>query len=128
MFYVRYILDGYPVTKRQVELLTERKIIPVRVVELQVEDDEVLRRGTADRHSPTRYQKWVLVRTCGYCGLCAESVLVCVIDCTRTEWQGSWSRTRLQCIVHAIDYFEFAFLIKYVFQVLKYCRKLNTLF
>ncbi|KAL9969395.1 hypothetical protein ACROYT_G021608 [Oculina patagonica] len=49
-----FILDGYPVTKRQVELLTERKIIPVRVVELQVEDDEVLRRGTADRHAPTR--------------------------------------------------------------------------
>ena len=34
--------------------MTERKIIPVRVLELQVEDDEVLRRGTADRHAPTR--------------------------------------------------------------------------
>ena len=36
--------------------MTERKIIPVRVLELQVEDDEVLRRGTADRHAPTRYK------------------------------------------------------------------------
>ena len=53
-FVISYILDGYPVTKRQVELMTERKIIPVRVLELQVEDDEVLRRGTADRHAPTR--------------------------------------------------------------------------
>lgn len=49
-----FILDGYPVTKKQVELLTERKIIPVKVLELQVDDDEVLRRGTADRHAPTR--------------------------------------------------------------------------
>lgn len=49
-----FILDGYPVTKKQVELMTERKIIPVRVLELQVEDEEVLIRGTADRHAPTR--------------------------------------------------------------------------
>ncbi|XP_067049308.1 adenylate kinase 9-like [Acropora muricata] len=49
-----YILDGFPVTKRQVELMTERKIIPVRVVELQVEDKELLRRGTADLHAATR--------------------------------------------------------------------------
>ena len=35
--------------------MTERKIIPVRVLELQVEDEEVLIRGTADRHAPTRY-------------------------------------------------------------------------
>ena len=36
--------------------MTERTIIPVRVLELQVEDDEVLRRGTADRHPLTRYK------------------------------------------------------------------------
>ena len=35
--------------------MTERKIIPVRVLELQVQDEEVLKRGTADRHAPTRY-------------------------------------------------------------------------
>lgn len=49
-----YILDGYPVTRRQVELMTERKIIPVRVLELQVDDKELLRRGMADLHAPTR--------------------------------------------------------------------------
>ena len=42
-------------TKRQVELMTERKIIPVKVLELQVDDDEVLKRGTADRNSLSRY-------------------------------------------------------------------------
>ena len=44
--------------------MTERKIIPVRVLELQVEDDEVLRRGTADRRAPTRWNKNSPKNTC----------------------------------------------------------------
>ena len=51
----RFILDGYPVTMRQVELMTERCIIPVRVIELTVDSMEVVTRATADRYSPDRY-------------------------------------------------------------------------
>ena len=51
------------------ELLTERKIIPVIVLELKVEDDEVVKRGMADLHSPTRYPKYVRVCTCDDSGL-----------------------------------------------------------
>ena len=50
----RFILDGYPLTMNQIELMTQRKIIPVKVLELRVEEEEVLRRGTVDRHSPSR--------------------------------------------------------------------------
>ncbi|EDO38691.1 predicted protein [Nematostella vectensis] len=49
-----FVLDGYPLTARQVELMTERKIIPVKVLELRVTDEEVIRRGIADRNDPAR--------------------------------------------------------------------------
>ncbi|CAH1800208.1 unnamed protein product [Owenia fusiformis] len=49
-----FVLDGYPMTKRQVELMTERSIIPVRVIELTLESKEVMVRGTEDRYSPLR--------------------------------------------------------------------------
>ena len=57
---VRYILDGYPLTKNQIDLMTQRKIIPVKVLELHVEEEELLRRGTVDRHAPTRYGIFVV--------------------------------------------------------------------
>ena len=37
------------------ELMTERCIIPVRVIELTVDSMEVVTRATADRYSPDRY-------------------------------------------------------------------------
>ncbi|XP_071818767.1 adenylate kinase 9-like isoform X4 [Apostichopus japonicus] len=49
-----YILDGYPVTKTQVDLLTEYNIIPVVILELQVDSRELMVRGMKDRHSPLR--------------------------------------------------------------------------
>ncbi|ESO88926.1 hypothetical protein LOTGIDRAFT_105959, partial [Lottia gigantea] len=49
-----YVLDGYPLTKHQVELLTERSIIPVRVVELDIDNKTVMVRGTKDRVSEDR--------------------------------------------------------------------------
>ncbi|KAK7500075.1 hypothetical protein BaRGS_00008622, partial [Batillaria attramentaria] len=49
-----YVLDGYPMTKRQVELMTERNIIPVRVINLELDSKEVLVRGVKDRLAPTR--------------------------------------------------------------------------
>lgn len=50
----RYILDGFPMTKKQVELMTERSIIPVRVLELDISSKEVMVRGTKDRMAPSR--------------------------------------------------------------------------
>jgi hypothetical protein len=41
-------------TKHQVELMTERNIIPVNVLELRVDDDEIFKRATEDRRSPSR--------------------------------------------------------------------------
>ena len=47
----RFVLDGYPVTKKQVELMTKRAIIPVRVIELTMDSMEVVTRATIDRYS-----------------------------------------------------------------------------
>ena len=49
------MIDGYPLTKKQVDLMTEWNIIPVRVVELDVDSKEVVVRGVKDRIAPTRY-------------------------------------------------------------------------
>ena len=51
----RYVLDGWPLTKAHVDLLTRFHIIPVCIVELEVGDQEVLRRGEIDRGSPNRW-------------------------------------------------------------------------
>lgn len=50
----RYVLDGYPQTKKQVELMTQCNIIPVRVIELVMDSKEVMVRGMKDRISPSR--------------------------------------------------------------------------
>ncbi|XP_048858202.1 adenylate kinase 9 isoform X2 [Brienomyrus brachyistius] len=44
-----FILDGFPVTKGQVDLMESRGIVPYRVVELQVDTQESLRRGLVDQ-------------------------------------------------------------------------------
>ena len=44
-----YVLDGYPVTRRQVKLMTERALIPVKVLELKCDVKEVMRRCVHDR-------------------------------------------------------------------------------
>lgn len=48
------MLDGYPQTKKQVELMTQCNIIPVRVIELLMDSKEVMVRGMKDRISPSR--------------------------------------------------------------------------
>ncbi len=53
-------MDGWPLTKAHVELLARFHIIPVCVVELEVSDQDLLRRAEADRSSPSRQ---VLIRT-----------------------------------------------------------------
>jgi len=50
-----YVLDGYPQTQRQVELLTERCIIPFRIIELDVKSKEIMVRATKDRIGGARY-------------------------------------------------------------------------
>uniref|UniRef100_W5KSE9 Adenylate kinase 9 n=1 Tax=Astyanax mexicanus TaxID=7994 RepID=W5KSE9_ASTMX len=51
----RYVLDGFPMTKRQADLMEAHSIIPVRVIELQLDTVEVLRRGLADRIKSNPY-------------------------------------------------------------------------
>lgn len=49
-----FVLDGYPVTTKQMELLRERSIIPHKVIELSIPDHVIMQRGAADRKSPSR--------------------------------------------------------------------------
>ncbi|KAK7133640.1 hypothetical protein R3I94_015495 [Phoxinus phoxinus] len=49
-----FVLDGFPVTKRQAELLQSCSIIPMLVIELQLDMAEVLRRGLRDREKNNR--------------------------------------------------------------------------
>jgi adenylate/nucleoside-diphosphate kinase len=46
-----YVLDGYPLTKNQVDLMTQRSLIPVRVLDLTVNSKELVTRATIDRYS-----------------------------------------------------------------------------
>ncbi|XP_053340029.1 adenylate kinase 9-like [Clarias gariepinus] len=49
-----YVLDGFPMTKRQADLMAARRIIPVRVIELQLDKVEMLRRGMKDKIKSNR--------------------------------------------------------------------------
>ncbi|KAA0708502.1 Adenylate kinase 9 [Triplophysa tibetana] len=49
-----FVLDGFPVTKHQAELMESCSIIPMLVTELQVDTAEVLRRGLKDREKNNR--------------------------------------------------------------------------
>lgn len=51
---LRFVLDGFPVTMHQAELLESCSIIPMLVIELQLDTAEVLRRGLKDRGKNTR--------------------------------------------------------------------------
>ncbi|XP_038656937.1 adenylate kinase 9 [Scyliorhinus canicula] len=49
-----FILDGYPVTRQQIGLMSNCKIIPVKIIELQTDIKEILKRGLIDKKSPDR--------------------------------------------------------------------------
>uniref|UniRef100_A0ABM5G8U0 Adenylate kinase 9 isoform X3 n=1 Tax=Pogona vitticeps TaxID=103695 RepID=A0ABM5G8U0_9SAUR len=49
-----YVIDGYPVTRKQVGLLEEMKIIPVKMFELQIDVKEVFRRALLDKQTSER--------------------------------------------------------------------------
>ncbi|XP_047128980.1 adenylate kinase 9 isoform X1 [Hydra vulgaris] len=53
-----YVLDGYPCTMHQFNLLKDRKIIPYKFIELIISDQEILQRGLTDRRSV--YRLWPL--------------------------------------------------------------------
>ena len=53
-FAYRYILDGFPVNSKQVELMTAASVIPVRVIELECSNMEIMVRSTKDRLDPER--------------------------------------------------------------------------
>ena len=46
-----YVLDGFPVSKLQAEVLSEQYIIPVSIIELEVPEAESMRRYTAAKAS-----------------------------------------------------------------------------
>eukprot|EP00794_Sanderia_malayensis_P000181 gene181-794_t len=49
-----YILDGFPVVSSQLDSLTEKFLIPYKVIELDVANNEVMKRAEVDRQSPLR--------------------------------------------------------------------------
>nr|XP_056712755.1 adenylate kinase 9 [Euleptes europaea] len=48
------VIDGYPVTRKQVNLLEHMKIIPVKIFEMQIDAQEVFRRALLDKQSSDR--------------------------------------------------------------------------
>lgn len=52
-----YILDGFPITRQQVKLMTDRNLIPVKVIELKCEIKEIMQRCIKDRTHPERLAK-----------------------------------------------------------------------
>ena len=50
----RYVLDGWPLTKAHVDLMTKFHIIPVCIVEVKISNQEILRRAAIDRKSLNR--------------------------------------------------------------------------
>lgn len=49
-----YVLDGFPITQRQMELMHARSIIPVRVINVLLDSKDVVVRGMNDKLAPTR--------------------------------------------------------------------------
>ncbi|XP_026196504.1 adenylate kinase 9 isoform X2 [Anabas testudineus] len=49
-----YVLDGFPMTLKQSQLMGARSIIPMIVVELELDTVEVLKRGLVDKMKPNK--------------------------------------------------------------------------
>ncbi|XP_009957843.1 PREDICTED: adenylate kinase 9, partial [Leptosomus discolor] len=48
------VIDGYPVTRKQVNLLESARIIPVKIFELEIDAKEVFRRALLDKENMNR--------------------------------------------------------------------------
>lgn len=55
------MLDGFPMTLKQAELMGSRSIIPMIVVELELDIVEVLKRGLADKMKPNKSENTELI-------------------------------------------------------------------
>lgn len=51
---LRYVLDGFPNTIKQAELLGARNLIPLVIFELELDTVEVLKRGLTDKMKPNK--------------------------------------------------------------------------
>jgi hypothetical protein len=51
-FSFSFVLDGFPLTKKHVELLTEKGIIPYKLFELECDVTECTLRAMKDRSDP----------------------------------------------------------------------------
>ncbi|XP_053736927.1 adenylate kinase 9 [Synchiropus splendidus] len=49
-----YILDGYPKTVKQAEMMASLSIIPMLVIEIELDTVEMLRRGKVDKENPNK--------------------------------------------------------------------------
>jgi hypothetical protein len=49
VFFVSFVLDGFPLTKKHVELLSEKGIIPFKLFELECDLTECTMRAMKDR-------------------------------------------------------------------------------
>ena len=54
-------MDGFPATKHQVKLLTDRGLIPVKVLEIRCEIKEIMQRCIKDRTQPDRLAKSLIL-------------------------------------------------------------------
>lgn len=52
-----YVLDGFPNTKQQVKLMTDRGLIPVKIIEIKCDIKEIMQRCIKDRTSSDRLTK-----------------------------------------------------------------------
>ena len=54
----RMVLDGWPLTMSQVELMKKHHILPAMFVALQVSEEECARRAERESSQPSRYKGW----------------------------------------------------------------------
>jgi adenylate/nucleoside-diphosphate kinase len=56
-----FVLDNYPVTKNQIKLMTDRCLIPVKVIELKCEIKEIMSRCLKDRTNADRLARGLVL-------------------------------------------------------------------
>ncbi len=56
-----YVLDSFPCTKQQVRLMTDRGLIPVKVLEIKCDIKEIMQRCIKDRTQPDRLNKSLIL-------------------------------------------------------------------